>query len=62
MDELAYARYYQNEKKAREVYLAIRDLYGWDYTWAQAYFKALKDKLISKEEKELVKTYYPIKF
>lgn len=62
MDELAYARYYEGERKARELYLAIRDLYGWDYTWSQAYFKAIKDKLLSREEKELVKKYYPIKF
>lgn len=62
MDELAYARYYQNERKARELYLAIRDLYGWGYTWAQTYFMAIKDKMLSKEEKELLKQFYPIKF
>ena len=62
MDELAYARYYQGERKARELYLAIRELYGSEIPWNKSYFMAIKDKLLSKEEKELVKKFYPIKF
>lgn len=65
MDELAYARYIQNmkqqEEKAREIYKTIRELYGWETPWKKSYFMAIKDKLLSKEDKDIVKEFYPVK-
>jgi hypothetical protein len=61
MDELAYARYIQEAKKADEVYKTIRDLYGRDISWPTAYYRAIKDRLLSKEEKDLVKQFHPIR-
>ena len=65
MDELAYRRYIQHmnesEKKASEIYRTIRELYGYDTPWKKAYFMAIKDKLLSKEEKDIVKKFYPVK-
>ena len=60
MDELAYARYNKRANEAGEVYKTIRELYGWEIPWKKAYFMAIKDKLLSKEEKDLVKQYHPV--
>lgn len=62
MDELAYARHIKRAKEAEEVYRTIRELYGLEIPWNKSYFMAIKDKLLSREEKELVKEFYPIKF
>lgn len=62
MDELAYARHIKRANEAEKVYRTIRELYGWEIPWNKSYFMAIKDKLLSREEKELVKEFYPIKF
>ena len=62
MDEIAYARYIQRGRKADEIYKTIRELYGYDVPWNKVYFMAIKDKLLSAEEKKLVKEFHAIKF
>lgn len=61
MDELAYARHIRRAKKAEEIYTTIRELYGWKTPWSKAYFMAIKDKLLTKEDKEIVKEFYPVR-
>ena len=61
MDEVAYARYMQRAKDADFIYKTIREIYGYEIPWKQAYYKALKDKLLYPEEKKLVKEFHPIK-
>lgn len=61
MDEFAYAAYIRRAKKADDVYETIRDLYGWEISWPTAYYRAIKDRLLSKEEKDLVKQFHPIR-
>ena len=60
MDELAYARHINRAKEAENVYRTIRELYGWEIPWNKSYFMAIKDKLLTKEEKDLVKQYHPV--
>lgn len=60
MDELAYARHIQRAKEAENVYRTIRELYGWEIPWNKSYFMAIKDKLLSKEEKDLVKQFHKV--
>ena len=60
MDEMAYARYIKRANEADSIYEAIRDLYGWKTPWVEAYFMAIKDKLLDKEDKELVKEFHPL--
>lgn len=61
MDELAYAQYIKKANKAEEIRRTIFELYGFGTNWRDAYFMAIKDKLLSKEEKALVKEFYPVK-
>lgn len=61
MDELVYKRYQNRAKKADELQRTVMELYGFGIPWKQAYFMAIKDRLLSKEEKELVKEFHPIK-
>lgn len=60
MNELAYARHIQRAKEAESIYKTIKELYEY-IPWKQAYFMAIRDKLLSKEQKELVKEFYPVK-
>ena len=60
MDELAYARHINRAKEAENVYRTIRELYGWEIPWKKSYFMAIKDKLLTKEEKDLVKQFHPV--
>ena len=60
MDELAYARHIKRAKEAENVYRTIRELYGWEIPWKKSYFMAIKDKLLTKEEKDLVKQFHPV--
>jgi hypothetical protein len=59
--DYAYEKYIQRAERAEGLYNAVRDLYGWDVPWKQAYYKALKDRLLSQEEKNLVKEFYPVR-
>lgn len=60
MDEIAYARHIKRANEADSIYRAIRELYGWEVPWKVAYFMAVKDKLIGRDEKALVKEFHPI--
>lgn len=62
MDELAYARHIQRANEAEKLYRTILELYGWEIPWNKAYFMAIKDRLLSKEEKNLVLEFYPVRF
>lgn len=61
MDELVYARYMANVKKADALHRTIMELYGYNIPWKQAYFMAIEDKLLSKDDKSLLKEFHPIK-
>lgn len=61
MDEFAYERYMADAKKADELQRVILELYGFGTPWKQAYFMAIKDKLLSKDDKNLLKEFHPIK-
>lgn len=61
MDELAYARHIKRANEAEFIYKSIREIYGFAIPWKQAYFMAIKDKLLYPEEKKLVKEFYPVK-
>lgn len=62
MDEVEWAHYLQVSKRADEIYRTVRELYGWEIPWNKVYFMAIKDKLLSADEKNIVKKFYPIMF
>ena len=61
MDEIAYARHLKRADRADETYRTIREIYGWEIPWNKSYFMAIKDKLLTKEDKELVKEFHPVR-
>ena len=61
MNELAYTQHIKKAEKADTLYRTIRELYGWESPWRETYFRAIKDKLLSKEDKLLVKEFHPVK-
>ena len=61
MNEFAYECYMADAKKADELHKTIMELYGYKIPWKQAYFMAIKDKLLSKDDKDLLKEFHPIK-
>lgn len=61
MDGLMYLKYQDRAKKADELQRTVMELYGFEVPWKQAYFMAIKDRILSKEEKELVKEFHPIR-
>ena len=61
MDELAYKQHIKRANEAEFIYNTIRELYGYEIPWKQAYFMAIKDKLLYPEEKNLVKEFYPVR-
>ena len=58
LDERAYAEYWKRSNKADELYGAIRELYGKDIPLKQAYLKALRDGMLSEEDKALLREFY----
>ena len=61
MDEVAYAQHIKRAKEADLIYNAIREIYGREIPWKVAYFNAIKDKLLSKEDKMIVKEVHPVR-
>jgi hypothetical protein len=61
VDELAYRRYIERANKAEELYKTIREMYGKEIPWKQAYLLAVKDRLLSFAEKNLVKEFYSLR-
>ena len=60
MNEVAYSQYIRQAKKADELYYTIRDLYGEEIPWKQAYYKAIKDRLLTVEDKDLIRRFHPV--
>ena len=59
MNEVAYSQYIQQAKKADELYYAIRELYGEEIPWRQAYIHAVKNRLLTAEDKDLIRRFHP---
>ena len=62
MNAVDWALYCKRAKQADEIYRTIRELYGWGIPWNKSYFMAIKDKMFTEDENNLVKEFYPIKF
>ena len=58
IDERAYAEYQKRSKKADELYDTIRELYGQEVPFKQAYYKALLGHMLSDEDKNLLREFY----
>lgn len=61
MDELAYRRYIERANEAEAIYRTIREMYGKEIPWKQAYLLAVKDRLLSFKERNLVKEFHPMR-
>lgn len=60
MDELAYRRYCDRGKAADDIFRAIKSMYA-SLPWRDAYLRAVKDGLLTKDERELVRESHPVR-
>lgn len=60
MDELAYRRYCDRGKAADDIFRAIKSMYA-SLSWRNAYLLAVKDGLLTKDERELVREFHPVR-
>lgn len=60
MDELAYRRYCDRGKAADDIFRAIKSMYA-SLPWRDAYLRAVKDGLLTKDERELVREFHPVR-
>lgn len=59
MDEIAYRAYCDRGKKALDLYKAVKAMYG-SLTWKDAYFRAIKDGILTKEDRSLLREFYAV--
>lgn len=60
MDELAYRCYCDRGKAADDIFRAIKSMYA-SLSWRNAYLRAVKDGLLTKDERELVREFHPVR-
>lgn len=60
MDELAYRRYCDRGKAADDIFRTIKSMYA-SLSWRNAYLRAVKDGLLTKDERELVREFHPVR-
>lgn len=60
MDELAYRRYCDRGKAADGISRAVRNIYP-SLPWRDAYLRAVKDGLLTKDDRELVRKFHPVR-
>ena len=59
MNEMAYRAYCDRGKKALDLYNAVKTMYG-SLTLREAYFRAIKDGVLTKEDRSLLREFYTI--
>ena len=57
MDELAYRRYCDRRKAADDIFRAVKGMYP-SLTWQDAYLRAVKARLLTKDDRELVREFH----
>lgn len=60
MDELAYRRYCDRRKAADDIFRAIKSMYA-SLPWRDVYLRAVKDGLLTKDDRELVREFHPVR-
>ena len=60
MDELAYRRYCDRGKAADDIFRAIKSMYA-SLPWRDAYLRTVKDGLLTKDDRELVREFHPVR-
>ena len=58
-DELAYRRYCDRGKAADDIFRAVKGMYP-SLTWQDAYLRAVKDRLLTKDDRELVREFHSV--
>lgn len=59
MDELAYRRYCDRGKAADDIFRAVKSMYA-SLPWRDAYLRAVKDRVLTKDDRELVREFHPV--
>lgn len=59
MDELAYRRYCDRRKAADDIFRAVKGMYP-SLIWQDAYLRAVKDRLLTKDDRELVREFHSV--
>lgn len=60
MDELAYRRYCDRGKAADDIFRAIKSMYA-SLPQQDAYLRAVKDGLLTKDNRELDREFHPLR-
>ena len=60
MNELAYIRYCDLGKAADDIFRAVKCMYP-SLPWRDAYLRAVKDGLLTKDDRELVREFHPVR-
>lgn len=60
MDELAYRRYCDRGKAADDIFRAVKSMYP-SLPWRTAYVRAVKDGLLTKDDRKLVLEFHPVR-
>lgn len=58
-DELAYRRYCDRRKAADDIFRAVKCMYP-SLIWQDAYLRAVKDGLLTKDDRELVREFHSV--
>lgn len=58
MDTIAYHQYYERERKARELYNTLKEMYGDSMKKETILIKARIDGVINDDEKRLLREFY----
>lgn len=59
MDKLAYRRYCDRGKAAYDIFKAVKSMYPF-LPWKDAYLRAVKDGLLTKDDRKLVREFHPV--
>ena len=60
MDELVYRRYCDRGKAADDIFRAVKSMYA-SLPWRDSYLRAVKDGLLTKDDRELVREFHPVR-
>lgn len=60
IDELAYRRYCDRGKAADDIFRAVKSIYP-SLSWQDAYLRAVKDGLLTKDDRNLVREFHPVR-
>lgn len=59
LNESAYRHYCDRGKAAYDIFRAVKSMYA-SLPWREAYLRAVRDGVLTKDERQLVREFHPI--